>query len=252
MKKILIYQDYGCSVSTTDALHSYFSKFAKNKSIKIESYDAAKIISKGIDLKTVAAFVIPGGHSRAFAEKLDGEGNKIIRNFVEAGGLYYGFCGGAYYACKDINFTGVDFKIKRQHELCFSTGEAIGSLPHLTNGNNYSESSYSANAVELNYGENLSKVFCYYNGGPKFTLGDKDKEKTLATYKDGEAAVTECKVGDGYALLCAVHPEMTDDIISRATFKNIKNQKHLQAMSDKLINDTIAQDDFKKFLLRRI
>ncbi len=252
MKKILIYQDYGCSINTTDALHSYFSEFAKNKSIKIESYDAANIISKGIDLKTVAAFIMPGGHSRAFAKKLDGDGNKIIRDFVKAGGLYYGFCGGAYYACKNIDFTGADFKIKRQHELCFSTGEAIGSLPHFTNGNNYSENSYSANALELSYGKNLSKVFCYYNGGPKFILGNTDNEKALATYSDGTIALTECKVGDGYAILCAVHPEMTSERIQTPSSEEAENYAHIKNMSKKLSEDTNAQDDFKEFLLRRI
>ncbi len=251
MKKVLIYKDEGCS-SSTNALYDYFVNFADNKPIKVDFTKAADIISKGLNVEETKAIVIPGGHSRKFANKLDGAGNKIIRDFVEAGGLYYGFCGGAYYACKNIDFIGADLKIKREHELCFSTGEAIGSLPNLTNGKYYTGNKDSANTVQLNYKNNTRKVSCYYNGGPRFTIENQAKEVIIATYLDKNPAIIECEVGKGYALLCAVHPEISGENIQLSMNETASDYNHLKDISNVLINDKKERKNFKNTLLNRL
>ena len=38
--------------------------------------------------------VFPGGADSPYQEKLQGEGNRVIRQFVEEGGWYLGFCAG--------------------------------------------------------------------------------------------------------------------------------------------------------------
>ena len=48
--------------------------------------------------------VMPGGADRPYCAALNGEGNRRIRAFVEAGGAYLGLCAGAYYASQRVEF----------------------------------------------------------------------------------------------------------------------------------------------------
>ena len=45
-----------------------------------------------------------GGYDLGFIRALGGKGTKIVRDFVQQGGSYLGFCAGAYWACNYIEF----------------------------------------------------------------------------------------------------------------------------------------------------
>lgn len=55
-------------------------------------------------------FIIPGGQVDSYLASFGGEGIKLIREFVETGGIYIGICAGAYIAGKEYkNENGLDF-----------------------------------------------------------------------------------------------------------------------------------------------
>lgn len=251
-QKILIYRDYGASIGSTESLREYFGGFVKPHGLTTQFTSAAEIIQNGLSIDQVAAFVMPGGQSRAFAAKLRGAGNRIIRNYVEAGGLYYGFCGGAYYACRTVDFTGAHFKIRKTHELDFFTGQAIGALPDMIGGREYDGTVNGAGVVPLSY--ESKQVDCYYNGGPRFednhsqNKSDKNAE-VIATYVDGSSAALRCEVGKGCAVLIAAHPETTGEKLRQGIFPGMKEKKHIEEISERLITDHVNRDNFQRFLL---
>ncbi len=87
--KVLIYQDYiHNNYVLFRALQDYFGA-----EYVVDFVDAHDIIEKGILQKeSVKALVVPGGADLYYVEKLNGEGNRLIREYVEAGGIYLGIC----------------------------------------------------------------------------------------------------------------------------------------------------------------
>ena len=53
---------------------------------------------------TCAALVFPGGADQGYCRTLNGDGNRRIRQFVERGGIYIGFCAGGYYGSSRCEF----------------------------------------------------------------------------------------------------------------------------------------------------
>ncbi len=148
-KKILIYRDYGQFIEAPIFLKEYLESFLDPKNFQIEYTDATSIIYLDhLQKDDVVALFMPGAHSRGYAYKLDGDGNNKIKDFIKKGGMYFGFCGGAYYACETTRFQGKDFCITKNNELDLCKGSAIGSIPELTDGNYFDETLSSSNAVK--------------------------------------------------------------------------------------------------------
>jgi biotin---protein ligase len=64
----------------------------------------AQSMAGGYGLDRLDFFVMPGGADIPYGRSLNGAGNACIRRYVEQGGIYLGFCAGAYYGCADISF----------------------------------------------------------------------------------------------------------------------------------------------------
>ncbi|ETN47251.1 biotin-[acetyl-CoA-carboxylase] ligase [Cyphellophora europaea CBS 101466] len=172
---------------------------------------------------TCAAIVFPGGADQGYCRTLNGAGNRRIRQFVENGGLYIGFCAGGYYGSKRCEFEvgNKSLEVIGDRELAFYPGVARGcAFPGFVY-----HSEKGARAVELESDKaflaagSVPNVFkSYYNGGGVFVdapkLADKGVE-VLASYSadvavdsgEGSAAIVYCKVGKGAALLTGPHPE---------------------------------------------
>jgi biotin---protein ligase len=167
--------------------------------------------------------VFPGGADQGYCRTLNGEGNRRIRRFVEAGGAYVGFCAGGYYGSGRCEFE-VGNKILEvigDRELAF--------FPGIDRGGAFSGFVYNsekgARAAELQVNKtalplgSVPHVFrSYYNGGGVFVDAAKYKDQgveVLASYTEniavdsgkGAAAVVYCKTGQGAALLTGPHPE---------------------------------------------
>ena len=166
---------------------------------------------------TCALLVFPGGADLAYCRVLNGDGNRKIRRYVEAGGAYLGLCAGGYYGCRRCEFEvgKKGMEVVGERELGFYPGTCRG----LAFGGFGYGSERGAKAVEVVPKDGkLEKFKSYYNGGGVFvdaaTFKDRGVE-VLATFGDkldvdgGEdgGAIVFCKVGEGRIVLTGPHPE---------------------------------------------
>jgi len=172
---------------------------------------------------TCAAVVFPGGADLGYCRTLNGEGNRRIRRFVEAGGVYIGFCAGGYYGSKKCEFEVGDrlLEVIGDRELAFFPGVDRGGAfsgfaYHSEQGARAAE--LRVNKAVLSSGSVPNLFRSYYNGGGVFVDASKHRERgveVLASYTEqlavdpgqGTAAVVYCKVEKGAALLTGPHPE---------------------------------------------
>ena len=172
-----------------------------------------------------AAVVFPGGADQGYCKTLNGEGNRRIRQFVERGGLYIGFCAGGYYGSKRCEFEVGNklLEVVGDRELAFYPGTARGcAFPgfvyHSEKGARATELRVNKTCLSTGTVPDLFKS--YYNGGGVFVDALRytgQGVEVLASYTDpiavdggdgdGAAAIVYCKVGQGAALLTGPHPE---------------------------------------------
>ncbi len=235
-KKIFIYRDYGQFIEAPILLKKYLESFPHLQNFQIEYTDATSIIHLDhLTMDCVAALFMPGAHSRGYACKLDGAGNSKIAEFIKGGGMYFGFCGGAYYACKKTVFRGKDFSITKSNELDLCNGFAIGSIPELTDGNYFDETVFSSNAVQLDF-YNGQTSFSYYNGGCYFDIKNDSGIQIIAQYsKIKKPAVISFPYQYGNVFLSGVHPEYTIHALKHLhANKTGKELKKFQSILDKM------------------
>jgi glutamine amidotransferase-like uncharacterized protein len=210
-QKILIYRDYGQWFQGPEYLKSWGQENLINPSEFDFEFTDATSISKlnHLSFPAVKALFMPGGHSQAFARKLNGVGNKRIKDFINSGGSYLGICGGAYYACENIEFKGQYLNVLVENELNLFKCTAKGSISQLTNNTHFGNTIFSKNAVALRTKDDYL-VNVFYSGGPFFIPLNDDKFTELARYDDiSKPCVVQKQYGQGSVVLCAVHPEYT-------------------------------------------
>ena len=126
--QIVIYKDYGCADTTIleQELRAYFIP----KKCKIDLVDATSIIKDNALNQNVLAFFMPGGASTPYRHKLETLGNDKIRRYIQNGGIYYGICAGAYYACRQTEFEKdiPESSIVEEYKLDLIDAKAIGTL----------------------------------------------------------------------------------------------------------------------------
>ncbi|RRD40042.1 biotin--protein ligase [Leptotrichia sp. OH3620_COT-345] len=225
-RRILIYADEGTSEIGVSSLLTACKTKLGLEAKRVSSED----IKNGI-LKTTDIFVIPGGADIPYCKKLNGEGNRKIIEYVDAGGLYIGICAGAYYACRRINFKGEEYTIKGERELGFFQGTAKGSLASLTNGNYFNEKSNSKKMVSLKF-KGKSEIYknevYYYHGGPTFIpdkegkIDNKYSERNyqiIARFRNGMPAIIAGTKGKGKYFLSSIHFELQKNIYEELVVK---------------------------------
>lgn len=209
LRIIYIYNDTGASKAgiqnCRDALHAldphlYF----------VKEINAEQTIS-GEWRQDAAAFLMPGGADLPYCKKLNGAGNAQIKEYVEAGGTYIGLCAGAYYGAHYCEFHKGDtrgYEVLGERELSFFPGSAVG--PVLADYDYASESGSRIAKIKWLKSDEVYNV--YFNGGCYFNATDQHPNvQILAHYNnkgsEGRAAIVECQIGKGKALLSGVPPE---------------------------------------------
>lgn len=209
---IYVYADDGadpfCAACLLRALHEVHGH--------AEMIDAPALLAGGWQ-ETCEALAFPGGADRPYARKLDGAGNRLIRDYVEAGGRYLGVCAGAYYACRRIDFTGADLAVKQERELAFFPGTAVGSLADLAAPYRLQDLGCAA-AVDLETSDRPATAL--YWGGCRFEADpDSLDVGVLARYAalgpEENAAAVRATVGRGAAVLVGVHAEVRAEDFDR-------------------------------------
>lgn len=202
---ILIYTGEGASPN------SIYQTYNTLKHIFGHAYDVIKVDANTLRTEpwedSCRLLVIPGGRDTPYCNDLNGDINRRIKNYVYDGGLYLGLCAGAYYASSSIAFeVGTPLEVKGPRELAFYPGECQGTMyPGFVYDSNKGAKSIQVKLMQTKEG---NTVAMYYNGGGYFVEPQASPQTSVvATYPTGEAAIVLCKVGKGWALLSAVHPE---------------------------------------------
>mmetsp|Transcript_44254 Transcript_44254/g.112968 ORF Transcript_44254/g.112968 Transcript_44254/m.112968 type:complete len:295 (+) Transcript_44254:176-1060(+) len=190
-------------------------------------------VLEGSWARSCRLLAVPGGADLPYCKALNGRGNKLIREFVEAGGAYLGICAGAYYASGICEFeAGTSLEVVGERELGFFPGIARGCV---YKGFDYRGLDGAA-VVPLRFrpatgdADTWQETHDLVNGGPLFALPGHTPlnpepwpaiearfpgVKVLATYperSDAPAALA-CSVGRGVAVLCGTHPETNPDAL---------------------------------------
>ena len=139
-----------------------------------------------------AAIVFPGGADSGYCRTLNGAGNRRIRQFVENGGIYIGFCAGGYYGSKRCEFEVGSklLEVVGDRELAFYPGVARGCafsgfVYHSEKGARASELKVNKSVLSAGSIPNVFKS--YYNGGGVFVDAPKYRGQgveVLASYAD--------------------------------------------------------------------
>ena len=168
--------------------------------------------------KQAALLVIPGGADIPYMNALNGVGNQKIRSYVENGGAFLGICAGGYYGGNFVDFAkNTDLEVLGKRELSFFPGVVRG--PTLACYDYKSESGARAAKViwKDSFGFQQNSFFTvYYNGGGSFVdANTKNNTVVLAYYdtEEQEAAIIECQVGSGKAILSGVHFEYDSNLL---------------------------------------
>lgn len=257
-KNIFVYADKGTSrVGVASLIQACKNKLGfPAKKIYVED-----ILKNALD--EAIMIIMPGGAANPYCEKLNGEGNRKIRRFVENGGTYLGICAGAYYACTRLEFHGEEYDVKDTWELGFFKGIARGSLPELTGNVYFSESVKAKAFVPLNFEKEFletkikteskleikaeknffqkkslknipKKCKFYYHGGPAFIVDSQDDNsyKVIARFDSGLPAVIKGEIGKGNYLLSSVHFELQKEpynelVVKTAAEEELKDELKL-------------------------
>lgn len=152
---------------------------------------------------------MPGGADLYYCEKLNGDGNKAIRRYVEDGGNYLGICAGAYYACREIEWgKNTNQEITGLRELNFVNCKAVGPIYEFIEDSDIDKSWDNISKVKI--GDKIYTTL--YRAGPTFSESVNDNFKVLARYSDlpkNPPAIIYTSFGKGSVLLSSPHIEFT-------------------------------------------
>lgn len=141
-----------------------------------------------------AAWIQPGGKSSIVARSMSAELKTWIRDFVDQGAAYVGFCAGGFYSTAEVSDRGI---------------AGLGVMPGLTR---FFDSFGDTEVIitEILWAGQARQV--YWEGGPYFVLpetpvGEAPRAWPLATYANGKIAAAQALFGRGRVSVSGPHPE---------------------------------------------
>ena len=183
--------------------------------------------------ETTRLLIMPGGRDLAFLSSLENDGIQKIKSYVESGGKYLGICGGAYLACKSIQFElgRKDYQVVGDRPLKFCQAEAVGSVAE---GFIYN-TELGTRAMEIYSSQDRLNV--YVNGGPYFEFNDIDSNADiLYRYQlNQKPCIVDCKVGKGQAILSGCHFEVASEFIKSSIDGMENDEKYIDEVEN--LND---------------
>lgn len=215
VRSVYIYHDEGTSEL---GVQSLLTAVPQKLKLPAKTISAEQLIQNG--LENAAALIIPGGADLPYCRKLNGEGNQIIKKYVEQGGNYIGICAGAYYACQQVEFIGQEYQVYGERELAFFNGIARGSLPEIAPLFNEKVASKAIVNLAIS-GEELP---FYYHGGPAFIAHQACDVDVIFTFEPQKPAIIQGNYGKGYYLLSSVHFELQPEAYQKYVLNQCDNQ----------------------------
>lgn len=216
---VLLYSGSGVSASSRDHALANLRSFLSHR------YDVQLVSPKSLRedpwTDSCALLVFPGGRDLPYQYDLNGRANERIREWVNQGGKYLGFCAGAYYASRRVEFElGTEMEVVGERELGFFPGVCRGtSFPGFAYETEAGAKevllSLNRTAWRNHWSQSPETAAVWYNGGGSFVMEEEGKKsypgvEALARYAElpgRPVAGVNCQVGEGRAILWAVHPE---------------------------------------------
>ena len=212
---------------------------------RVSRINAKEIISNKW-VRDAALLIMPGGADLPYVRKLNGQGNKNIKDYVKNGGAYLGICAGSYYGSAYVEFDrGGKFEVLGERELAFFPGVAVG--PILAKHDHNSNSGSRAASIKLDLKE-VKKVITYYNGGGYFKNATNYDDVTIIGYYENHLpAIIHISLGKGDVILSGVHFEYDPYRLDTQDPYLNKISPDLKYSNDK--RQILVQVVFKKLLL---
>ena len=224
MKDLLYFND---ETQENFLIRHRLGEFAVKNNIQYAEITGDQILSGDLDKRADVAFIMPGGEAKYYSKALGVTGNQKIKDFVANGGVYFGICSGAYYACDAIDWhdelTGEKIDTQTTHKA----QTPLGFVPVTAKGPVYQFPRDIAKEPNSYFtlvksrmvlpGQRPFDCVAIYNGGPGIKdvaeLADKDDSVTiLAGMANGKEimmpAVIEKQFGLGRVIATSLHFEV--------------------------------------------
>ena len=120
----LVYNGPGASVRS---VHSVVRSLERCGELTVRTVSATEVTSDE-SWRSADLLVFPGGADLPYVSALGPVGMQRIRSYVEQGGVYLGFCAGAYFASGAVSFeAGTKLEVVAERHLKFYRGTAAGA-----------------------------------------------------------------------------------------------------------------------------
>ncbi|EDO15903.1 hypothetical protein Kpol_1019p23 [Vanderwaltozyma polyspora DSM 70294] len=257
---VLVFNGTGASASsvkhTVETLRRFLEPYYAVNTVSIKALESEPWTFKA------SAIVFPGGADLPYVKNCKNVIPKI-RNFIESGGIYIGFCAGGYFGSSRCEFSQGDplLEITGNRELALFPGIARG--PAFKGFQYNSELGTKAATLKLKDG---SAFKSYFNGGPTFVDAENyNNVEVLAYFQEptdvsssdinstndlnegntvNAAAVVLCEVGKGKALLTGPHPEFNPEYLEKS-----ESREFIKDVIKELKDNEKERLKFMKFIL---
>lgn len=200
IKTIYIYFDAGVSRHGLAHTVATLKNFGTTKTINADQ------VCQGQWVHHADLFVLPGGADLPYVKNLYGQGNTVIKKYIQNGGAFLGICAGAYYASSYVSFDqGGPLEVMGSRQLSLFKGHSVGPVfgPYDYKINR------GARAVPIQtLFSDVPMTTVFYNGGGFFKDADRFPHTRVIAYYDRHLpAAINLPYGKGSVLLSAVHFE---------------------------------------------
>jgi glutamine amidotransferase-like uncharacterized protein len=158
--------------------------------------------------------VVPGGWAYDYYQDLGSTGITRIRDFVSSGGVYWGSCAGAFFACQDVIWSENGVPTVTHYGLNLMPGAGIGPIVEIADWPNLAMTEITLNKTNTFIDllkENNTAVTCYW-GGPRFNIDGLSDIEVIATYSMNDfPAMIAFEYDAGRVFLSGPHPEYEED-----------------------------------------
>jgi len=224
--------------------------------VVIELVDSASVQSGRAFDSNPHIFILPGilGETSHYPEHIGLRGNANIREFVSQGGVFMGFCAGAYYAAETILYQPKwgETKIREKDNLSIISAQAFGPLPGYCEPvaeerARFPKGWHRVDPVPVVICENNRRIEMAYGYGPAFKLaaGSANDINVIARYADIEGtppAIIEGKFGEGRVMLYGALPQFSHEHDPRHIGNNVPPS--LKRLLQSLYDNRDARTEF--------
>jgi glutamine amidotransferase-like uncharacterized protein len=258
-KRVLVFAEHGADHRTLcGRLRETFARAAAP--VDVVPVTAAQMREPGMmDGADTIGFFLPGASDANYDNKMGADNIDRLRRFVTDGGRFMGICAGAYYACETIEWFKWDnarFKTK-QPRIDFFTYRAHGPIRALLDGQtdlgNGLSHTAAADITFVDDHGTLRRADIMYWGGPE--LSGASEGHIIARFNNVAGkppAIVMRDIGQGRALISAVHPEIRGADFAAAVYGREPVHARARDIAYKVAADETARGVLWHGLMRRL